>query len=241
MCFFQLSWKQKLTFQADRPVLTELRACDIVKGLCQVFIGNLPICTILPKPPLRGTVQMSRDESAFQFAVVIGELVKYHLDCIEERLEGHRVHRLVAPARKGPDIVCSRLPGRCDPRSTVCHSLGRRRNFLLRRAVLQGWRPRRRPRRSETLPDNLLAPHCPAGPGAYQLQWRLRLAIPTAPAGVSAAAKSLHLPRCRLAFQFGTASAMTPILLPLPLLRRQRRDLLDPHDRRRVPFSGQRF
>src|SRR5271165_4190771 len=26
-----------------------------------------------------------------------------------------------------------------------------------------------------------------------------------------------------------------------PLLRRQRRDLLDPHDRRRIPFAGQRF
>jgi len=29
---------------------------------------------------------------------------------------------------------------------TVYRSLGRRRNFLLRRAVLQGWRPRRGPR-----------------------------------------------------------------------------------------------
>ena len=77
MCFFQLSWKQKLTFQADRPVLTELRACDIVKGLCRSIYRQFTNMHDLAKASPERTVQMSRDESAFQFAVVIGELVKY--------------------------------------------------------------------------------------------------------------------------------------------------------------------
>ncbi len=71
-----LFWEKELNLEAQRPVRRKLRPFDVAQCLQLSIKGNLPTLNNLSILPPRGTVHRLL-LSAFQLAVITGELVKY--------------------------------------------------------------------------------------------------------------------------------------------------------------------